>query len=247
MEEKNNGEKKVIKISLTTTIIIAIIVMCLTITATYAFFRLTNKTIHEENKNNLVDNIEEDIAIDTQNNELKDNLIENNLNTIKQQEQEKLEQELYEAAKKASEETEYMREKQEQSRKEIDEFIENMLQTQEPNETTIEKPEKNIIYEEHFLEGITISYPSNWHAHRDEDYFEIYNVDDTCLINLYIGESYVKWPVPEGEVYGNKYGSLYFYLDQFVREGINEPSYYSDYMEQVRTSRRYIKHALRRS
>ena len=63
MEEKNNGEKKVIKISLTTTIIIAIIVMCLTITATYAFFRLTNKTIHEENKNNLVDNIEEDIAI----------------------------------------------------------------------------------------------------------------------------------------------------------------------------------------
>ena len=192
LEEEN---KKVIKISLKTAIVAAVIFILIIIGATYAYIKLVNKTIDEENNTNTEKNI---------------------INNINKEQLDKNEQESYDNAQEALKKFQEAQNKEEELLKEVEKL------TQQIEETT---DKEEVVFEEHFMEGITISYPNNWHAHRDAGYYQISNVDDfNCAVMIHQAKEFVDRPVPEGDLLG-KYGSLYYYLYKFVNDGFDEADY----------------------
>lgn len=202
--------KKVIKISLKTTIVLAIILILIMIGTTYTYIKFANKTINEENKNNSENNTNAE------------------KNILNKEQIEKNEQELYGNAQEALKEFQEAQNKEEELLKEVEKLTE---QIEEPKETATDK--EDVAFEEHFMEGIAISYPNNWHAHREAGYYQISNIDDfNCAVMIHQAKEFIEKPVPEGDLLG-KYGSLYYYLYKFVNDGFDEADYITDYLESL--------------
>lgn len=219
MEEKK--EKKQIKITLEVAIFIAILVIAIIISAVLI---IMNKNKNDQSKltsnntENKIENIIEENQVETN---IVNNTVESKVDDIKQELPKDKQEVIKEAQKNEEKEKETIKEEEKLPQ-----------QIEKPNET--EKQQDTELFEAHFIEGITISYPNNWYAHRDAGYYEISNIeDDNFRVMIYKEKRFIDYPVPEGDIIGSRYGSLYYYLYKFVNDGLNEANYITDYLEEL--------------